>query len=171
MYIDHLRVTSNINSILDDKKIRNDPLPSHITENIVKFVYAHRYNIMPSWNTKTGDLVINKTGNIKQIEVKGFMSTGPSSFGPKEKWDILYFVDAQDIMNRNFKIYEVNLSNTSDKFKNIRISERETFWDIARSGRRPRSSFEKGRYPIKPQLGENCKLIFDGNISQLDNSI
>jgi len=62
-----------------------DNFPSHISENIVKFALFKKYNIMPNWDTKTGDLDLF---NLK-IEVKGFSSTGPSSFGPTEEWDIL----------------------------------------------------------------------------------
>ena len=44
----------------------------------------------------------------------------------------------------------------------------ETYGNIADIGRRPRGCF----YNIfKPQLGCHCKLIFDGHISKLDNSL
>jgi len=121
---------------------------------------------MPCWDTKKGDIIINKKDIFKQIEVKGFMSTGPSSFGPKENWNLLYFVDGQDIINKNFKVYEVKLSNKNEIFRNIKISKKETYGNIADSGRRPRGGF----YDIfKPQLKDNCKLIFNGNISELNN--
>ena len=68
---------------------------------------------MPLWDTDKGDLII-KNKYIKRvirIEVKGFTSSGPSSFGPKEQWDILYFVDGKNINKRKIKIYEIKLSN------------------------------------------------------------
>jgi hypothetical protein len=46
------------------------------TENIAKFVIARKYGIMPSWNNKKGDIVIDKPVIFKQIEVKGFTSYG-----------------------------------------------------------------------------------------------
>lgn len=96
------------------------------------------------------------------------MSKGPLSFGPTEKWDILYFVDGQDIINKKFKVYEVKLSTENEIFRNINISKKETYGNIADSGRRPRGSF----YTIfKPQLTCHCKLIFDGHISEIDNSL
>jgi len=154
------------------------------------------------------------------------MSDGPSSFGPTETWNWLYFVDAKDTLTGFFKVYEIKCSNTSEEMKNVRISgcvfaldnidelpkdldddkkwktpqlkelcesrglklggrksdiiQRlkneapgsgirvpETFGEIAKKNQRGklRGSFEK---IFKPQLGENCKLIFDGHISELN---
>ena len=94
------------------------------------------------------------------------MSSGPSSFGPTEKWDWIYFVDGQDVKNKKFKIYEVKLSNKNEIFRNTKISKNETYGVIADSGRRPRGSF----YNIfKPQLENHCRLIFDGCLSELEN--
>ena len=76
---------------------------------------------MPSWDTNEGDLIILN----KKIEVKGFMSTGPLSFGPSEKWSLLYFVNAIDFQNKNFKIYEVKLSNNNTLWSNIKINKNE----------------------------------------------
>jgi hypothetical protein len=80
---------------------------------------------MPCWDTDKGDIIINKKHIFKQIEVKGFMSIGPSSFGPTEKWDFLYFVDGQDIKNKKFKVYEVKLSNKNEFFRNINMSKKK----------------------------------------------
>lgn len=164
-YISDLKFNTEINMLMSQKRRRNENFPSDISENIVKFVIFHKYHIMPCWDTKKGDIIIHKKDIFKQIEVKGFMSLGPSSFGPNESWDLIYFVDGQDIINKNVKVYQVNLSNK--RFRTIHISNKETYGAIADSGRRPRGCF----YTIfKPQLGGHCKLIFDGNISELDNS-
>ena len=168
-YIAGLNFNAVINNQLSQKKRRSENFPSDISENIVKFVICCIYGIMPCWDTKKGDLVIDKKNiPFKQVEVKGFMSPGPSSFGPKEKWDLLYFVDGQDIINKKFKVYEVKLSNENEIFRNINISKKETYGNIADSGRRPRGCFYK---IFKPQLGRHCKVIFDGHISKLDNSL
>lgn len=106
-YITDLQFNNEINSLMSKKKRRNEIFPSDISENIVKFVIASKYRIMPCWDTDKGDIVINKKQIFKQIEVKGFMSNGPSSFGPKENWDLLYFVDGQDIINKNFTPLEI----------------------------------------------------------------
>ena len=120
---------------------------------------------MPSWNTdKGGDLIYNN----ERFEIKGFISFGPSSFGPKEMWDVLYFVDAIDVLNKHFKVYEIKLSNTSEIFRNIKFNNKETFDQIASSGKRPRAEFYK---QIKPQIDNYCQLIFDGHVSKLEVTI
>jgi len=73
---------------------------------------------MPNWDTKKGDLELLN----KQLEIKGFMSDGPSSFGPTENWDWIYFVDGIDFINKRFKIYEIKLSNKDKRWRNIVIS-------------------------------------------------
>jgi hypothetical protein len=75
-YVDNLLFLENINNKLSKKKCRNENFPSHISENIVKFAILKKYKVMPSWDTENGDLTLLN----KKIEVKGFMSTGPSSF-------------------------------------------------------------------------------------------
>lgn len=163
-YINDLKFNDEINALLSKKKRRNENFPSDISENIVKFAIFKKNGIMPCWDTDKGDIIIDKKGVFKRIEVKGFMSSGPSSFGPREMWDLLYFVDGQDILNKNFKVFEVKLSNKNEIFRNIKLSKKETFGNIADAGRRPRGSF----YNIfKPELGKYCKLIFDGHISNL----
>lgn len=225
-YIYNLQFNSETNELLSQKKIRNENFPSDISENIVKFAIFKKYGIMPCWYTDKGDIVINKKHIFKQIEVKGFMSTGPSSFGPTEKWDWIYFVDGSDIRNKKFKVYEIHLSNDSVIWKNIRISGQDfsdedilvlpdnisalkkaelkelckkrglvqcgnkdeligrlktqepgakfkkpkTYGEICNEKRRGelRSSFYN---TFKPQLEDYCKLIFDGDISELDNTL
>ena len=121
-YISDLKFNNEINLLMSKKKRRNENFPSDISENIAKLAIAKKYGITPCWDTDKGDIIINKKDIFKQIEVKGFMSTGPSSFGPTEKWDLIYFVDGIDIRNKNFKVYEIRLSNESEIWKNIIIS-------------------------------------------------
>lgn len=148
-----------------NKKERNENFPSVVSENIAKFAIFKKYKIMPTWETNQGDLIINKLGYTRKLEIKAFSSNGPSSFGPTENWDSLYFVDAKDTLNMYFKVYEINLSNKSNIFRNVKLTQIETFGEIADSGKRPRGCF----YTIfKPQLSEYCQLIFDGHISKLN---
>lgn len=153
-----------INKKLIIKKIRHENFPSEITENIVKFFHIKRYKIAPSWDIIGSDLMI-KIENCRdiRIEVKGFSSTGPTSFGPTEKWDKIYFVNAVDFKKDIFQIYEINLSNNCKKWKSIKINQKETFEDQAKLGKRPRLCFKD----IKKQLEQECKLVFDGNITEL----
>ena len=223
--------TDDFNKNLSHKKERHENFPSSISENIAKFAICKTHGIMPTWDTTKGDLEIHFPSQLlfEQIEVKGFMSDGPLSFGPGEGWKRIYFVDAKDTLNNRFKVYEINLSNTCETWKNIIISgcvfETEdlaalpedlednkkwtkknlktlckkrgltmggnktdiilrlkneapgskhkppkTFGDIVKQKRRGelRGSFEK---IFQPQLGDHCKLIFDGHISELDNTV
>lgn len=167
-YINSLIVTDHINHLLSKKKIRKDNFPSDISENIAKFAIAKKYRIIPCWDTIKGDIIFNKKDIFRQIEVKGFMSQGPSSFGPTETWDWIYFVDGLDIQNKNFKIYEVKLSNTSKTWRSIKINKKETYGEIA--DKNQRGKLRGCFYTIfKKQLGCHCKLIFDGHISKLYN--
>jgi len=167
-YNNNLKFNNEINTKLSKKKIRQDNFPSHISENIVKFAIFKKYKIMPSWDTNKGDLIFNKKfiKNL-QIEVKGFMSDGPSSFGPKEDWDWLYFIDCKDSINFNFKIFEIKLSNKNEIFRSIKLNKKETFGEIADNNQRGklRGSFYN---VFKKQLPQQyCNIIFDGNISKL----
>ena len=158
-YINNYNLIININNKLSKKKIRNQNFPSEISENIVKFAFYKKYKIMPSWDSNDGDLILRN----KKLEVKGFMSSGPSSFGPTEKWDFIYFVDCTKFMNNFFKVYEIKLSNNNILWKNIKINKDENYEDQSLQGRRPRISFNL----LYEQLKEYCKIIFEGVIDDL----
>lgn len=218
-YNKNLKFNKYINNLLSKKKMRNYNYPEIISENIVKFALLKIYGICGCWDTDRGDLKFLN----KQIEIKAFMSDGPSSFGPCENWDWLYFVDCKNTLEKKFKIYEIRLSNKNEIWRNIivkgkyfdstnveelhtninslnkndlkelckkrglkvggnktelieRLNTEELgnkfgkvttigmICDTGRGGTRPHISFEK---IIKKQLKDNCKLIFDGHISEL----
>jgi hypothetical protein len=142
------------------KKIRLPNFPSEISENIVKFAIRNKYKICPKWDTKSGDLELLN----KKIEVKAFSSDGPSSFGPDEKWSMIYFIDCKDYLNKNFIVYEINLSNHSLLFSSLKMNKIETYRDQCNQKRRPRICF----YELQKQIPkEYCKIIFNGNINNL----
>jgi len=160
-YNDYTRFIDQVNSKLSKKKIRRPNFPSEISENLVKFCKAHQTGIMGNWDHKPGDLRILE----KQMEVKGFLSTGPSSFGPQETWDWIYFVDCRKTHKKKYKIYEIRMSNTDPLWKNIKVNQEQTFEAQCQQMRRPRIKFED----IKQQLtSQHCHLIFKGHLSQLD---
>tara|TARA_Y100000389_G_scaffold10764_1_gene9988 strand:- start:2709 stop:3683 length:975 start_codon:yes stop_codon:yes gene_type:complete len=160
-----IKKTKRLNGLLSKKKKRIDNFPSSISENMVKFALSKKYKVMPCWDTKKGDLVINKGGLFIQCEIKAFQN-GPTSFGGKEKWDWLYIVDATNTLEMKYKIYEIKLSNTNETFRSIKVNKTQTFGTFADTGKRPRVLFET---IFQPQLGEHCKLIFDGHVSELYN--
>jgi len=103
---------------------------------------------------------------VRQInELKFFSSTGPCSFGPTEKWNVIYFLDGLEYRDFKFKLYKFSLANDSNEWKQLRVNSTETFEDHASVGRRPRLSFNK----IKSQLEEHCQLIWEGDIRHFCN--
>lgn len=137
IYIEKYKLINYINKTLLNKKIRHENFPSEISENIVKFAIFKKYKIMPNWNTKIGDLELI----YKKIEIKAFSSIGPTSFGPTENWNIIYFINAIDACNKYFIIYEIKLSNKDQIWRNIKINKNQTYEDQCKQGRRPRISF------------------------------
>jgi len=150
---------TEINKSLSIKKIRQQNFPSEISENIIKFYFIKRFKISPCWDIKSGDLELLG----KKIEVKGFSSDGPCSFGPTENWSWIYFVDCKKSLQYYFTIYELKLSNKSDLWKNLKINKIQTFEDQCKQKRRPRIRF----IDIKEQLNEFIKKVFQGNIMKL----
>jgi hypothetical protein len=166
IYNDTLTNEARINKKLKKKKIRKSNIPSHITENIAKFAYFLKYRIMPTWDTDKGDLEINN-GMMRRrhLEVKGScdLSNGPPSFGHTEPWDTIYFVDGIKTHEKIYTVYEIKLSNTSEKWKNIKVNKNQTFQDQCNQKRRPRIVFKS----LQEQVGTDCRVIFDGHISKL----
>lgn len=153
----------DVNKKLVKKKIRLPNFESAISENIAKFAFYKKYNYLPSWDTDVGDLTTNKL----KLEVKGsidLMNGGPSSFGPTESWDRIYFVDAIDTYNKNYKVYEIRLSNTSKIWKNIKVNKIDTYRKQCNEKRRPRIPFKN---IIKQIPSDKVELIFNGNINDL----
>ena len=159
MYNKKIKFNYEINKLLSIKKIRNENFPSEISENIVKFVFRKKYKITGNWDTKNGDLqIINK-----KIEIKGFSSKGPLSFGPTEKWDILCIVDATKSKDKIFIVYLINLSNINNFWRNIKVNKIQTFDDQCLEKRRPRICFDE----LKKQLKSFITIIFNGHIDDL----
>ena len=161
-YNDYVKIIVEINTNLKMKKIRNVNFPSDISENLVKFAFRKKYKIMPTWYTVSGDLTLLK----KRIEVKcssDLFNGGPSSFGPKEIWDYIYFVDCCNISKLEVVIYEIKLSNSSVKWKNLMINKKESYEDQCNQGRRPHICFKS----IQSQLLDSISILFSGHVTDL----
>jgi hypothetical protein len=150
-------------------KIRLPNFPECVSENIVKTFINNKEGIY-CINSKQGDLCIIEeiegTRIKKRVEVKCFSSTGPTSFGPTEKWDLLYFLDAQNCRKNKYKIYRVNMKNTDPRFLNIKVNKKQTFKDQCKATRRPRLAFSK----IKEQLekyNDSVNMVFEGSFEDL----
>jgi len=152
-----------IENYIQSKKLhpdcRTQNFPYYISENITKFI-IREIEKLNCINSKVGDLEIVNNNKIIKIEVKCFTSKGPSSFGPTESWNVLYFLDAIDFKNYNFKLYKINSNNI--EFSKIKVNKNETFKNQSDTGRRPRICFNN----LKKQLN-NIEKIYEENILEL----
>lgn len=141
-------------------------LPEVLSENIIRLIINFKGDNSCTWKkikkTGSGDLHSKFDGHI---EAKSFTSNGPISFGPNEKWDNLYFLDARGWLDDYYVLYKLNCSNT--EFKRIRVSKKNTYYDQISMNRRPRISWKK----LKPQLckGVHGKFerIFSGSLDSI----
>lgn len=160
LYNTRTRLINEINTTFNVRKIRKDAFPDHVSENIAKFALAKKYKDIPNWNTTKGDLQLDN----KQIEVKAFSSSGPSSFGHNENWDLICFVDATKHQDNIFTVQLINLSNKDPIWKQLMVNSEETFHQHCSAKRNPKISFEK----IMKQLPDGVvEEVFHGNINKL----
>lgn len=147
-------------------KIRLPIMPEDVSENIVKFILKNKLeNKNIKWSKtikRAGDLY--DCDKNKTLEVKAFMSDGPLSFGPKEAWDDIYFLDSRrTIIDNKFILYYLPYSNTSELWKNIKVNSTTTFEEQADNGKRPRNNWES----IKSKLKDNIIKIFEGSFDDI----
>jgi hypothetical protein len=162
-HIEYCNLIDDINKkIKNMKKIRHPNFPESISEYIVKKCYENKYKVDVNFG-KIGDLVYKDT----RIEVKAFTSSGPSSFGPDEKWNQLIFVDASLFREKKFKIYQIDLSNDDPNWKNIKVNSKDTYEDHCKQKRRPRILFSS----IYKILNDFIKVLFDGIIKIDENKL
>lgn len=140
-------------------KSRFPNFPEDISENLAKF-YIIKYENIPCKRNISSGGDLTKNGNIL-VEVKAFASRGPTSFGPTERWDCIYFLDLTNFLNDNIKIYFLNEKNSSERFLNIMVNKKDRFQDQIKSGRRPRINFNN----LNKQL--SIPLVYNGLISDL----
>jgi hypothetical protein len=146
-------------------KVRLPCIPEDISENIVKFILHNKLKDTTSrWDCKTGDLQSEKEG-IQ--ECKCFTSDGPPSFTPSSDWDVIYFLDARNWLNDKFILYRVLLKRTSSEWKNIKVSETQTFEDQTKQGRRPRITWKS----LQPQISSYCYKVYDGTFDDIFNPL
>lgn len=141
------------------KNIRFSGIPEDISENIIKYIIHKLGDTTSSWDC-LGDLFSQKEG--KQ-ECKCFTSVGPISFSPKSDWDVIYFLDATDFLNDNFKLYKCGHKKSSNEWKKIKINKTETFEEQCKQNRRPRLGWSLLNTQIK------YDLIFSGTFDEIIN--
>lgn len=142
--------------------IRHQNPPEDITENIVKFIIIN-YDTDASckWAKaikRHGDLCSDKYAIETPPEVKAFTSDGPSSFGHKKKFGVLYFLDMRDWLNNRFVLWKVNVSSDSVEWHNIKMNKTQTNEEQCKQKRRPHISWEN----IYSQIPDKCVKVYDG---------
>jgi hypothetical protein len=96
---------------------------------------------------------------VSKIQVKCFSSDGASTFGPTTVWNEIYFLDARDLCSENRMIcYKLSLSSHSDEWRNIQISNKNTFGNICDDGKRPHITWKK----LYPQISQKLEVVYDG---------
>jgi hypothetical protein len=151
--------------IADDAELgyitRRHGLPDHISENIVKFViHNHVGDATCTWSTDVGDL---KSESLKTVECKSFTSDGPTSFGPTQKWDHIFFLDARNWLTDNLVVWQVAVPNTDPLWTTIKVNKKETKSDQSGDMRRPRIKWES----LYPQIKDHCKKVFEGTFEEI----
>lgn len=141
-------------------KTRRNGLPEHISENIVKFILLNHLGIKSTWECKIGDLFSDESG---VIECKSFTSDGPTSFGPNQKWDQIYFLDARKWLEDEFVLYQVAYSNTDPIWVNMPVNKTQTKADQSDENRRPRANWKL----LSAYLGDNCKVVYRGSFEDI----
>jgi hypothetical protein len=66
-------------------------------------------------------------------------------------------------LNDKFVLYRIPLKRTSEQWKKIKVSKRQTFEDQAKQGRRPRITWES----LYPQIGSYCSKVYEGNFDDI----
>jgi len=143
--------------------IRHQNPPEDITENIVKFI-INNYDNDPSckWAKSiksTGDLYSDKYPNNSPPEVNAFTSDGPSSFGPKKKFSVIYFLDMREWLNDAFILWKVNVSNMSPEWQGLKMNKKQTNEEQCIEGQRPHISWDN----IHSQIPDKCIKIYSGS--------
>jgi hypothetical protein len=170
-FYQHKDYVLSTKKIIDETglNIRLPNTPEDISENTAKFIIRSWVNDPTTKWSKSSKLNIKISGDLISLiegiqEVKCFTSTGPLSFGPKEAWNVVYFLDFVNWLDNKIILWRVNLSNTSDEWKSIKVNKNQTFDNQAEQGRRPRSGWED----IKKQLNEkHYEKVFDGSFEDI----
>jgi hypothetical protein len=143
--------------------IRRQNMPEDMSENIAKFI-IRKHDNDPSckWSKcmkQSGDLCSEKYNGKSQIEIKSFTSPGPSSFGPKKIFSVIYFLDMQKWLEDIIILYRVNLTNESLEWNNIKMNKDDTFEKHCSQKRRPHISY----HDIYKQIPTYCVKIYEGS--------
>ena len=143
--------------------IRQENTPEDITENMAKFIIK-RQDPTIKWAKSIG-VKGDLCSEIQTLpEVKSFISNGPSSFGPKKVFGVIYFLDLRRwIEEDNIVLWKVNLTNESPEWKGLKMNKLQTNEEQCGEKRRPHISWDK----IYEQIGVHCEQIYSGTFEDI----
>lgn len=149
--------------------VRMPIMDEDISENIIKFIIqftlgdkscAWTKSIAKENSKIAGDLTSATSG---AIECKCFTSDGPISFGPTEKWNEIYFLDARSVLDGRIVVWRVPLANTAPEWRAIKINKAQTFADQCEQSRRPRIVWES----LFLQIAATAVKVFEGTMEDV----
>lgn len=152
-YRGHLNYLRTIDSGI---KIRLPNFPEQISQSVVYWI-SKIQGLKISRKVSSGDLTQYLNGEWSPVEVKCSSSSGPTSFGPSEKWKILYYVKVED---ENFVVYRINISSDDKKLLDYPVSKKETYQHQCLQKRRPRFDMDK----FIRFHADSCLKIYDGHL-------
>jgi hypothetical protein len=157
---DLLVLTRRLKGRFEHKNVqyRLPNFPEHISENMVMRIIQQTDTSCT--RSCSGDLYSSLQG---KIEVKCFTSVGPSTFGPKCNWDVIYFLDAMEWTNNHFVLYKINLKNSSEEWKKIKMTKGESYADKCHAKVRPHLKWSL----LYPQISEHAEIVFDGSFEDI----
>jgi len=147
--------------------IRHQNPPEDVTENITKNIIINYDNdhsckwakcIKIKGKKVKGDLWSEKYSIEFPPEVKAFTSDGPSSFGPRKKFGVIYFLDMRLWLNDTFILWRVNLRSDSDTWKKIKMNKIQTHEEKCEKGNRPHIAWCK----LSPLISAHCVKVYEG---------
>lgn len=129
--------------------VRRYGMRMELSENIVKFAIRRAGDESCTWGCKVGDLrsVVEGIQEVKSVTA----IDSPTSFGPTQPWNVIYFLDASNWRTDLLIIYRIPLPNTHPFWKTLPMNKKETKGDQSDSKRRPRTIWNT---TIKPLLAE-----------------
>ena len=144
------KTMAEIEAISPGLHIRRSGMRMELSENLVKFAIQSRGDMTCTWGGDTGDLHSDVEG-IQEVKSITAIDS-PTSFGPTQPWNVIYFLDASRWREDVFVIWRIPLEKTHEFWKTLPMNNKgQTKEDQSGDGRRPRTIWSK---QIKPLLEE-----------------
>lgn len=124
-----------LKNIIQTYKGRSPNLPEVLSEG-TWCLYSKSVRLIEDTSADTYNLKTHEAEQIKASSIEDDLT----SFGPRSKWDKLYFLDFSRL-DGSFDVYEIPTKLLQNQILNTKNNE--TFIDQQRQGRRPRLSLKQ----------------------------